>query len=338
MSESTKRTDLELRLGFKGLRGDDRPHVSVDGMTEHGPNLSHWPGNRTPKRYKRDLSTGICLAFARAPESERRDFLGGVEFVVNDHYDTDGFLSMLSLTRPSVALAREEVLLAAAGTGDFQSFHTVRGFAIDRTVAGLSKPRSPVASEFDGLDGPSKDLARTEWLIENAESVLDRPEDFEPIWRAELDLVVDELQTARLGKLRREPCRDAAMTVLRSNGPLHRMTLNTMAGAFRVLHVVEEDNGPLVRYHDRTESWFEVVTMTPPARRDLREIAARLNELESPSGEARWCADAPTSPIPELWFGLDEPQVYGRVTRTLHPTTLPIDTVVQEMRAALREG
>ena len=27
-------------------------HLSVDGMSPQGPNLSHWPGNRTPAEFK----------------------------------------------------------------------------------------------------------------------------------------------------------------------------------------------------------------------------------------------------------------------------------------------
>ena len=63
-------------------------------------------------------------------------------------------------------------------------------------------------------------------------------------------------------------------------------------------------------YHDRTESWFEVVSFTPLPRVDLRPLAARLQALEGAvdRDDARWCADPPNLPVPELWFGRDEPQ------------------------------
>src|SRR5690606_31771538 len=143
--------DLDrLEIGFAGADGFDpgQRYLSVDGMTPCGPNLSHWPGNRTPRRYKADLSTGICLSFARADAAEQRAFLAGVSAVVNDHYDTDGFLSLLAVTRPELALAHEETCLSAAATGDYGAYQSQRGFAIDRVVTRLAAAESPLAGEF----------------------------------------------------------------------------------------------------------------------------------------------------------------------------------------------
>src|SRR5688572_29405850 len=103
-----------LELGFAGAQCCPLPHLSVDGMTPSGPNLSHWPGNRTPVQWKADLSTAIALRFARASVAEQDAFLRDAQLVVNDHYDTDGFGSLLAILRPELAFAREEVLLAAA--------------------------------------------------------------------------------------------------------------------------------------------------------------------------------------------------------------------------------
>jgi hypothetical protein len=76
------------------------------------------------------------------------------------------------------------------------------------------------------------------------------------------------------------------------------------------------------RYHDRTESWFELLTLQPPPRRDLRQLAARLDALEPAHDGARWCADPPSEPIPELYFGVPSVQAYGQLTRDLRPSRL----------------
>jgi hypothetical protein len=94
-----------LELGFFGAASTPDLHLSVDGMTPSGPNLSHWPGNRTPAKWKQDLSTSICMSYARAPAEEQLEFLSGAEVVLNDHYDTDGFGSLLAVLE-----AREVVL------------------------------------------------------------------------------------------------------------------------------------------------------------------------------------------------------------------------------------
>ena len=224
-------------------------------MTPAGPNLSHWPGNRTPRAWKADLSTGIALKFARASAAEQQAFLGDAELVLNDHYDTDGFGSLLAVLRPHVALVREELLLSAAATGDFGVFTTWRGFAVDRIIAGLARPDSPVRGAFQGIDEPAaKSLARYRWLIDHAESVLDHVGGYKALYEAELALVQEQLARGLAGDLQREAFAELGFAVLRGDGARHRMTLNTLAAAYRVLHVQRDPDGTRYRYHDRTET------------------------------------------------------------------------------------
>jgi len=327
-----------LRLGFAGPAGLPRPHLSVDGMTPQGPNLSHWPGNRTPPQWKADLSTAIALRFARAPADEQAIFLGDVELVVNDHYDTDGFGSLLAILRPDVASQREELLLAAAATGDFGTFHTARAFAIDRIVARLAKPESPVHGAFGSItDESERSLARYTWLIEHATSVLDHPGGFAPLYADELAQVQLEIDAGLRGAIERRRYADLDFAAVTSRAPQHRMTLNTLAGAHRVLHVQNDRDGPRYRYHDRTESWFELVTFHALPRVDLRPLAARLAALEPEHDGARWCADAPSEPIPELYFGVPAVQAYGQISRELRPSRLRDEQVATEFAAFFRQ-
>ncbi len=312
-----------LKLGFAGPTGIAAPHLSVDGMTPAGPNLSHWPGNRTPGAWKADLSTEICFRFVRAEPSAQARFLGEAELVVNDHYDTDGFGSLLAILQPDVAAAREELLRAAAATGDFGSWQSWRGFAVDRIVANLATAESPVRGVFDRCaDAAERSLRRYEWLMENAVSVLDHPGGYGALYEAEMARVQEEITAGLDGALERRHHRELGFGVLRGGGPRHRMTLNTLAGAYRVLHVATGSDGPRYRYHDRTESWFELVTIQAPARRDLRPLAARLAELEPDRNGGQWLADPPTAPIPELYFGVPSEQEYGKVSRELRPSAL----------------
>lgn len=328
-------------VSFQGLADVPERPLSVDGMAPAGPNLSHWPGNRTPPAWKRDLSTGICLAFARATAAEQDAFVGGTDVVLNDHYDTDGFLSLLAVVRPEVALAREECCLAAAATGDYQAFHTLAGFAIDRIVKNLRRSdASPLAGELAGLTEPHAALRCYRWLLEHAETVLDRPDEWRVLWEDEAREVLDELHRARTGAITVEIHPDAALAVVRSREPLSRITLNTLARAFRVLHVLDGRDGPRYRYHDRTESWFELATFAPPPRRDLRPLRDWLQQRTGAAGgEARWCADPPDQPVPELYHGIPAEQEYGEITRILRPCRRPAtDAVVTAFREHLSLG
>jgi hypothetical protein len=311
-----------LRLSFAGLPTTPPHHLSVDGMTPLGPNLSHWPGNRTPVQWKDDLSTGIALHFARAGVREQQAFLAGAEAVLNDHYDTDGFGALLAVLRPEVAFAREEVLLAAAGTGDFARFHTWRGFAIDRIVLNLAAEDSPAAKVFADSSGPERSLRRYDWLLQHAARVLGEPESMSSLYADELAQVQEQLAAGRRGAVQRTLHSDLGLSVVRTRGPLHRLVLNTLAGAFRVLHVIDTADGTHYRYHDRTESWFELVTFHAPPRADLRPLCAELTMREGEHDGAGWCADSPSEPVPELYFGVLGEQDYGEVTRDLRPSRL----------------
>jgi hypothetical protein len=328
-----------LQLGFAGADGLSVPHLSVDGMTPLGPNLSHWPGNRTPPQWRADLSTGIALRFARAPAHEQERFLGDAELVVNDHYDTDGFASLLAVLRPELAFAREELLLAAAATGDYGTWQTWRGFAIDRVVARLASEDSPVRGAFFGVADPEQlSLRRYEWLIEHATSVLDHPGQFAPLYADEMLRVQNEIARGLAGDLERRSFAPLGFSVLTSRGERHRMTLNTLAANYRVLHVQHDADGTRYRYHDRTESWFDLVTLRPLPRVDLRPIAARLAELEPEHDGASWQADEPGEPIPELYFGVPSRQAYGQLTRELRPSRLPSERVVALFAACFAES
>ena len=312
-----------LRLTAPGLPDTPPWHLSVDGMSPAGPNLSHWPGNRTPEGWKADLSTEICLNFADASEGEQAEFLAGATAVLNDHYDTDGFLSLLAVLRPDVALPRRDTLLAAAATGDYQSFQGENGFAIDRIVCNLAAPFSPLQAEFEGLPGPAeKDLARYRWLVDHAEAILDEPRQFKALFADELAEVQRQLGD---DSIRTTLLPDAGLALIRSVGPVHRTVLNTVAQrCFRVLHSQASDAGHRFRFHDRTESWFEVRTFTPPPRRDLTPVLESLRELEPPHDlTAQWCLDPSDEPVPELYFGIPSTQAYGQLTRRLLPSRIP---------------
>lgn len=323
-----------LELGFAGASGLSIPHLSVDGMTPSGPNLSHWPGNRTPPRWKADLSTGIALRYARAPLAERDEFVGAAELVVNDHYDTDGFGSLLAVLQPELAFAREELLLAAAATGDYGTWQTWRAFAVDRIVARLAAPESPVRAVFTGIeDADELSLRRYAWLLEHATAVLDRPGQFAMLYRDEMAVVQEQIARGLDGAVERRRFAELGLAVLATRGACHRMTLNTLAGAFRVLHVQHDADGVRFRFHDRTETWFELVSVPTLPRRDLRPLARALAELEPEHDGASWQADAPNDPIPELYFGVPGAQLYGQLTRDLRPSRLPVERVVAAVAA-----
>jgi hypothetical protein len=99
------------------------PAISCDGLVSGAAlDLTHWQGNRTPEKYKADTSTEIALKFVDTPEA-REQWANAV--VVNNHFDTDGVLSVWTLLDPASAQAQRELLIAAAEAGDFDEWPEV---------------------------------------------------------------------------------------------------------------------------------------------------------------------------------------------------------------------
>jgi hypothetical protein len=142
------------------------------------------------------------------------------------------------------------------------------------------------------------------------------------------------VRRARTGELARRAHDALGLAVLASDAPMRRMTLNTLAAAYRVLQVERSREGPLYRYHDRTESWFELVTIRPA--RAARPTAARAAPAGArvARGAQRGASGSPIRRrrrIPELVHGLPTSQEYGDVSRTRTPSALAPDVVEREL-------
>ena len=143
---------------FGGHARDDA--IACDGLVPGATlDLSHWSGNRTPAEYRRDTSTESALAYAADP---RADAALGV--VSNNHFDTDGLLSVWALVEPEAAQRRASLLVAAAEAGDFGAWpEDERGLQVDAAIESLGataggdahayvRALSAVAGVLDDLD------------------------------------------------------------------------------------------------------------------------------------------------------------------------------------------
>src|SRR5437879_9024666 len=88
------------------------PKLSIDGTVDSAIHFSHWKGNQTPASVKADTSTEIALNLVAAPN--RDELTKGIDLVTNNHFDTDGVLSVWTVVRGEQALALREQLIAAA--------------------------------------------------------------------------------------------------------------------------------------------------------------------------------------------------------------------------------
>src|SRR5437870_11222534 len=130
------------------------PKLSVDGTVDNAVHFSHWKGNQTPASVKADTSTEIALNLAAAPN--REELTRGIELVTNNHFDTDGVLSVWTMLNGERALELRDKLIAAAEAGDFSELSTEDGVRASIVIQGSDSPTnhsgSPLARQLAGED------------------------------------------------------------------------------------------------------------------------------------------------------------------------------------------
>src|SRR5437899_8824000 len=114
------------------------PKLSVDGTVDNAVHFSHWNGNRTPQSVKADTSTEIALNVVAAPN--RAELTQGIDLVTNNHFDTDGVLSVWTMLSGEHALDLRDQLIAAAEAGDFSELSTADGVRASIVIQGSESP------------------------------------------------------------------------------------------------------------------------------------------------------------------------------------------------------
>jgi hypothetical protein len=106
-----------MRFEFYSEAIADVPKLSVDGTVSDSLHFSHWKGNKTPAELKADTSTEIALNLVTS--SRRNEFTKGIDLVTNNHFDTDGILSVWTVMIGERAAQYRDLLIAAAEAGEF---------------------------------------------------------------------------------------------------------------------------------------------------------------------------------------------------------------------------
>lgn len=234
--------------------------VSCDGIVPGAAlQLSHWHANTTPAEFKADTSTEIALRFIDSQPAEA----WSEAVVVNNHFDTDGLLSVWTLLEPEAASERRALLVAAAEAGDFDAWpEDPRGLWLDAAVRAL------VQDCEDDEQSYERALAALPKLVDEIDSRADLwgPE-WERIQSAQSEIESGLLVPVRMGPLgvvHHKP------GILEIPGPLLTRELE---GCARWLLVFERDGALDYRYELPHHAWAETVKRpripAPPPRRAL---------------------------------------------------------------------
>src|SRR5260370_16586670 len=128
----------------------DVPKLSIDGTVGNAVHFSHWKGNETPASVKADTSTEIALNLVAAPN--REELTRGIDVVTNNHFDTDGVLSVWTVLTGERALELREELIAAAEPADFSELRTKEGVRPSIFIQGSDSPTDDTGSPLASLN------------------------------------------------------------------------------------------------------------------------------------------------------------------------------------------
>ncbi|KAJ1472043.1 hypothetical protein T484DRAFT_1976363 [Baffinella frigidus] len=161
------------------------PSICADGLVEGTTlQLTHWQNNKTPAEYKEDLSTEIALRWSKLLDEDDQEWADAT--VVNNHFDTDGLMTVWALLHPKLAKKWASRMVSAAAAGDFLEW-------------GLGDAGVMLDIAFTRLgEEAGSDEAAYETLLPRVEEFLMGIEGMDHLWKEELaelheafDLVAD---------------------------------------------------------------------------------------------------------------------------------------------------
>jgi hypothetical protein len=282
---------------------DSIPKLSVDGTVPNSVHFSHWEENETPPELKADTSTEIALNLVGS--THKNELTRGIELVTNNHFDTDGVLSVWTVLTGEPALNLRDQLIAAAEAGDFSEFTTDDAVRASIAIQGSDQAigeesASPLASYLAG-SAVDDDARAYELVLPEVENVISRTGDFEQLWRKPWERIaaaiesfergassVEELPNLSLVLLAPEVFSPAGFNPTRHSAPYTAISRYARGKLFVITTPLNE--GWAYRIDYPYYSWAETVVRPRISRRDFAPVLTELNQLETTTA-GRWSLD-----------------------------------------------
>jgi len=295
-----------MRFEFYTEALDNVPKLSVDGTVDNSIHFSHWEGNRTPAELKADTSTEIALNLAASPN--RLQLTNGIELVTNNHFDTDGVLSVWTVLNGERALPYRDLLIAAAEAGDFSEYSSDDGVRVSIAIQGSDQASpnneegSPLARLIAGEE-VDDDARAYELVLPRVEHLLTNINEYESLWRDGWNSVAAAIESFEHGKSRVTEYPDGKISLItlapelfdgagfsptRHSAPY--TAISKFAKGELFLIAIPASGGWFYRIDYPYYSWAETVVRPGIEHRDLGGALKLLNDKES-NREGSWQTD-----------------------------------------------
>jgi hypothetical protein len=283
---------------------DSVPKLSVDGTVDNAVHFSHWQGNETPAELKADTSTEIALNLV---SSKNRDVLTqGIELVVNNHFDTDGVLSVWTVLNGERALDLRGKLIPAAESGDFSEYTNEAAIRVSIAIQGSEqpgledKPGSPLACQLAGRLVDENEAY--DFVLPEVERLLMNIDDYAHLWRTGWEKIASAVESFERGKstvteldegrlslvsLATDVFGQTGVSPIRHSTPFTAISRYAKGRLFLIATPL--DQGWAYRIDYPYYSWAETVVRPLIPRRDFSGALIELNQKENSKG--RWKTD-----------------------------------------------
>jgi len=280
------------------------PKLSVDGTVDNSIHFSHWEGNATPAQVKADTSTEIALNLVVSPD--RVALTKGIELVTNNHFDTDGVLSVWTVLNGRRALEYRDLLVSAAEAGDFSEYSSDAGVRVSIAIQGSDQASpndddgSPLARLLAG-EAVDDDARAYELVLPEVERLLTNVNDYESLWREGWESVVAAIESFERGESTVTEYSDLSLITLapglfsgngfsptRHSAPFTAISKFARGKLFVI--AIPSGSGWFYRLDYPYYSWAETVVRPHVKHRDLSGALEVLNNKEG-NRDGNWQMD-----------------------------------------------
>jgi len=288
-----------MRFEFYHSGIDEVPKLSVDGTVENSVHFSHWQGNETPAELKADTSTEIALNLVASPK--KAALTRGIELVTNNHFDTDGILSVWTVLTGERALELREKLIPAAEAGDFCEFKSEAGVKASIVIQGpdqaapSDEPGSPIAS-YLAKERVEDDARAYDLVLPEVERILTRTDDYEHLWREPWEKIATAMDSFARGTSEVTESPDVSLSLVnlapdvfgpkgfdptQHAAPYTVISQHAKGRLFLIATPLHD--GWAYRIDYPYYSWAETVVRPHIERRDFSQLLTELNSGETPA-------------------------------------------------------
>ncbi len=310
--------------------------VSVDGLVPNSAHLSHWKGNQTPAPFKADTSTEIAFRYLSHPR--RKDIFPHIRIITNNHFDTDGLLSVWTLLNAKRAESMTGRLISAAEAGDFSTFSSEEGVQIDLLIKALCKDeKSPFSEAIKNYDGP-KEAAYYKVLLSAVPDLFRKKDDYRHFWEPAYEKILQSMTCFEKGIVGLEEYETERLSVvIDEKRPAAQAIDHYCQG--NLFLVIEDrknkDGGYIYELEYRYYAWAETVTRPLIKSIPMQGLCDTLNKQEG-EGSGSWLAeDFPGRSLSSALKFTDK--AGGMQFSRLHPETV-IEAVLSHLRQDLGES